>query len=207
MTSCHHSVQVQDYLDDLLLESEARGFAAHLKGCALCSAEVALYGRLFQRLDQMPLAEPSHELAERVLDRVLPSRLRWRWVRTLGWGYAASLAVSVAGLAVLLSFPAPRAGVVSLASAASHALIQSGQTLFNLVGFALLQLASGWGLVSAIGERLAPLGRALSTLLAQPGMAVVMWMSVLFCAALLWWMRGGGKRSTKGIRHVGVLGF
>jgi len=207
MTHCPFESSVQDYLDGMMPAVESQRFGDHLESCASCAAEMALYGRLFERLDAMPMAEPPPQLAERVLAGVLRSRNQLRWVRTLGWGYAASVAASVAGVVTLLSFSASRAWLMSFANDMSQALIQSAQTVLNLVGFALVQLASGWGLLNAIGERFAPITRAMATLLSQPGMAAVLWMSVLFCAGLLVWMRRAGSRSNKGIRHVGLLGF
>ena len=164
--------------------------------------------RLMGIVDRQPLtAQRAWALADRVWDRVLPSRVRRRWVATLGWSYAGTLAASLAVALLWISRPGPRALLESLGGEASRRLVQSLAFALNALGFAVLSLANGWGLLSAAGQRLAPFSRALSTLLSHPEIEAALPLAAAACVALLWWMRPHEKHPGKGIQHVGVLGF
>src|SRR5437867_8096602 len=103
MNRCSEIRRVQDYLDGELSAIETESFRAHLRSCAACGTEVALFTRAFQALDAMPLVVPRPELTERVLAHVLPSRVRRRWVRAAAWGYGASFAACLAGAIAVFS--------------------------------------------------------------------------------------------------------
>ena len=83
MNRCREARHIQDYLEGELALERSRGFEAHLEGCVECRAEVASYRTLFASLDgsldRVTVEDPGPALTERILDRVLPSRLRRRW--------------------------------------------------------------------------------------------------------------------------------
>jgi hypothetical protein len=54
--------------------------------------------------------------------------------------------------------------------------------------------------------RFAPVARALSALLSQPPLLLIVLASFTACAGLLWWMRPRTESSAE-VRHVGMLGF
>jgi anti-sigma factor RsiW len=199
--------RIQDYLDGELSAADQLAFREHLTGCVHCAGELALYQRAFKALDAMAFSAPSELLMERVMDRVLPSRLRRRWVKTLGFGYAGVFAASIVAIAVWGSQPAPRAMLAGFMDAFSQRFVQAVTFAFNAVAFLLLSLADGWGMAASTGERLAPLVRALGTLLSHPGVQIALVTSASACVALLWWIRPRGKGENRGVRHVGMLGF
>ncbi|HYM81308.1 MAG TPA: zf-HC2 domain-containing protein, partial [Candidatus Limnocylindria bacterium] len=92
MRTCTESRRLQIYLDGELSEAQAGAYRLHLETCPACTQELALYRRLFAALRPSPVPDPGPALTERILDRVLPSRLRRRWVAALGWSYTAASA-------------------------------------------------------------------------------------------------------------------
>jgi len=207
MTPCPEVSRVQDFLDRELSPREADGFRAHLEGCAECGEEIARFRRVFTMVETARTWDPGPALTERILERVLPARIRRRWMRTLGFGYAAALAATAAGLATLIATPVSRDVVVALSAAASRGLVQGLAFVLNTVSLATIGLADSWGLVNSIGQRLAPFGRALAALFSHSTIGVTVFGAALACGMLLWWMRPRDEASSKEIRHVGVLGF
>lgn len=204
---CPRTEQVQQYLDGELSVEALASFRDHAAGCGACAAELALYGQVFQSLREMPLWDPGIAFTERVLDRVVPSRLRRRWVSAAGWAYGAASAVTTFLFVSWLARPGTLAWVADRLGEAYVRLIQVGLFTLQAVVFSWLRLIDVWGWVTTHGERLAPLLRALSLPLAQPGFAAVLIAAALGCVALLWWMRPRAARVLEEDRHVGLLGF
>jgi len=207
MNLCEQNPRIQDYLDGELAASEGAAMRAHLASCAECAGELERYRRTFASLDRLPMLEPSPLLTERIMDRVLPSRVRRRWVRTVGWSYAGALAALLVASVLWFSQPGPRAMLISLSSEASTRLVHSVVFVIDALAFAVLGFANGWGLLNSAGQHFAPFTRAISSLLAHPALQVAFATAAASCVALLLWMRPREKRSQKGVRHVGVLGF
>jgi anti-sigma factor RsiW len=207
MTRCGENQRLQDFLDGELTPLEAAAFRAHLAGCAGCAAEVASFESLIATLEQAPLLEPRPELTGRILERVLPSRVRRRRLVALGWTYAGALAACVAGVAVWMAGAGGTARLEALSGQLSHRLLGAGLFVLNLLGASAVRIADGWSLLHAVGVRLAPLTRALLAVLAQPGIAWAMGAAAAACVALLWWMRPRTSAVAREVHHVGVLGF
>jgi anti-sigma factor RsiW len=207
VSGCPRRRSIQDFLDHELAEPQAELLRRHLEGCADCAAEAALYRRAFRALDRLALHDPPPALAGQVLERVLPSRVRRRWVARVGWSYAASLAASMAGAALWLTRPGARQLLDSLSAVASRRLVESVTFVLDALAFGVVSLANGWGQAAMWSARLAPLMRALEALMSQPAIRLALLMAGITCAVVLWWMRPRDQRSVEGIRHVGVLGF
>lgn len=201
------SRRLQDLLDGELGAAESAALRDHLRGCPRCAAELALYRRTFDALSRLSLAAPAPALAERVLERTLPQRLRRRWARALGWSYAAALAACSGAAALVLSRPEAWAVLASAGDRVSDALVRSFFLGVQAVSFTVLSLVDGWGLLTAASDRLSPLGRALGALLSMSGIQATLAVAALACALLLLWLRPRDQRSGRGVRHVGVLGF
>jgi hypothetical protein len=207
MTTCRETVRVQDFLDGDLPPAEAMAFRTHLSRCGECTAELVAFQRVIATLEEAPLPSPRPELTGRILARVLPSRIRRRRLAALGWTYVGALA-ACAGIAALWSLaPASHGWLAAIPAEVSHRLLGLGLFVLNALGASLVHLADGWRWLHAVGDRLAPLSRALGTVLGQRGIVVTVWAAAAACAALLWWMRPRSVTAVREVRHVSVLGI
>ena len=198
--------RLQDYLEGMLPLSERQSLREHVDACSACGARLDGYAQVFAMLADVPVPDPSPALAERILDRALPSRVRRRWMRTVGLGYAATLA-SLLGIAVAWGTqPGARTFAGWVTGEASQRVVQCLKLLIQGVSFLALGLSGSWGTLSAVAGRFAPLGRALASVASHPTVELAMWMAGLSCLALLWWLRPRAGRDGKGISHVGLLG-
>ena len=208
MNGCSERQRVQDYLDRALEPGAAAAFRAHVADCAGCAAELALYRRVFGALAATPTWDPGLALTERVLARVLPSRLkRRRRLVALGWGYAGALATVLAAVGLWGSRPGSARARAALSGEATRRRLHTGVFVLNSLTHAALRLAEGWGLLAAAGARFSPVQRAFVAILSEPAVALTLWAATGVCAAVLWWMRPRSQPGAGGTRHVGVLGF
>jgi anti-sigma factor RsiW len=208
MMRCTESDRLQDYLDGELPAEAAARLETHVQGCERCTAELALYRRLYDSLALAPLFDPRPAVTERVLAQVLPSRVRRRQrIAALGWAYAGLVAASVAGLVIGGSQPGPRQLVESLSTGASRALVEYGLWVINGLGASVQRVADLMRFADLAVPRLAPLARALGALVMQPAFLGTVLASTLACALLLWWMRPRPRGRGEEVRHVGLLGF
>jgi glutathione S-transferase len=141
------------------------------------------------------------------MERVLPSKVRRRWLRALGFGYASLTTLIVGAAVVFATQPAARALVEALSEVASRRLARAMVFTLNALSFSALSLAGGGQMITATGRRLAPIGRALAALFSQSDIVVPLTIATAACVAVLWWMRPRGAEARKGVRHVSVLGF
>jgi anti-sigma factor RsiW len=207
MSHCSRATLVQDFLDGQLPPDEAAAFRAHLVGCAECAGEAASFERLFATLDRpLPVWLPD-DLSVRILDRVLPSRVRRRRLVALGWGYAAALAACGGVLALWWLTPGRQAFLGTLSAQASRRLLGAGLFVLDTLGASAVHLADGWGWLHAAAARLAPLTRALAAVFSQPDIGLAVWAATAVCAALLWWMRPRPSPAVRRVHHVGFLGY
>jgi len=209
---CPESARIQYLLDGELAPAEEAALRRHAHTCETCVTELAQYERLFSMLGAVPLLDPGPALTERILRKVLPSEVRRRWVRALGWGYGLATVGSVAGVSILLLNSSSRAMLATLAATASHRVAQAAVFVLDTLAFATVQLASGWGIVDSLVARFSPLARAIGALMTRPGVDLVLLTATLASGALLWWLRprelrARRVRSRREIGHVGLLGF
>jgi hypothetical protein len=150
---------------------------------------------------------PRPELTGRILEHVLPSRLRRRRLVALGWGYAAALAACTGGVALWALQPGRVSLLEKISGPLSHRVLGSALFVLNMLGASAVRLADGWGLLHAIAGRVAPISRAFGAVLTQPGIALAIWAAAAACVVLLWWMRPRTSPAAREVRHVGILGF
>lgn len=201
------SYRYQELLDGELPAAEALELRRHVAACESCARELALYRQLYHSLERLPEFDPGPAFTARVMERVLPSRVRRRWLRALGFGYATVSAGIVAASVVFATQPAARALIETLSAVASRRLARAMVLGLNALSFSALSLAGGEQWLAAAGRRVAPIGRAFGALFSQTDVLVPLMVAGAACVAVLWWMRPRGAEARKGIRHVGVLGF
>jgi anti-sigma factor RsiW len=189
MKPCPESESLQLLLDGELDPREEARVRRHALECADCAEELALYERVFAELANAATWDPGPALTERVLDQVLPSRIRSRWMRALGWGYGAAVAASAAAVLALVSNPPSRHVLGALGIEASQRVAQAMMFVMDALALTLVRVAGGWTLVNEMGSRFVPILRAISTLLARPGVDLTLLTATLASGVLLWWLR------------------
>lgn len=207
MSHCHEHRNVQPYLDGDLSASEAARFAAHAESCNSCGPELAGFRALFASLAPVPVRDPGPALTERILDKVLPSRLRRKWVTAIGWSYSAASAACTFLLASWLSRPETPVWLASRFGEASERAVRLGWWGVDALMFAWMHATIAVQLMAGMAERLVPLARALTLPLSHPAIGAAVWSAVLGCAILLWWLRARDGSAREEIRHVDIIGF
>ena len=209
MSHCAESELLQDYLDGLLDADDEARVGEHLATCPDCALELAAYQRVFATLDATPLLDPSPALTERIFEKVLPSRVRRRWLRALGWGYGVAAAASVVAAVSLLATPLPRTTVGAIGVEASQRLAQAAMFVIDSLALAMVYLASGWALLRDFAQHLAPVLRVLSSLLDRPGVDLTFALATVVSGLLLVWLRprdlAGRRQARREIEHAGLL--
>jgi len=208
MNRCRESSRVQEWLDGDLAAPAASAFRAHLEGCRDCAAELRAYENLLSVLerDRAAFEDPGPALTERILDRVLPSRLRRRRVTVIGWVYGAASAVSTFAFVSWIAQPTTPLWLTSRFSEATLRVSQILLFSFQAFTRSMLEALDGWAFLGTLAARVAPIGRALARPLGEPVLTAVMLAAAFACAGVLWWMRPG-RRSEEGMENVGLLGF
>jgi len=209
MNDCRESRHVQDYLDRELSPGEVRAFEAHLADCASCSAAVEAFGAVFVLLrgDAQRIEDPGPSLTEKILDRVLPSRLRARWVTAFGWAYGTASAVTTFAFVSWIAQPDSHVWLAQRFSEASLRVVQTALFAFQVLTRSWLQLMDGWAFLAEVGRWVAPVARALARPWTEPMLAAIAVAAILTCAGVLWWMRPGRRTVTEEIRNVSLVGF
>jgi len=165
---------------------------AHLAACPDCAREVAAYRSLFATFAALPPspAPPPPFLAGRILaaaaaDRA--ARRRPRWLEVLGTAYAGS----GVGLLLALGLSPWRADLLEALRGALSVLFSGSVSAFvGAFDRVVSLLTAVVRLREAAGEALlplAPLGRSLEVLAAQPELRVGLAVALVFTTAF-WWM-------------------
>jgi predicted anti-sigma-YlaC factor YlaD len=183
---------LQRYLDGDGRPAERARVEAHVAQCRTCAAEVRAFRALFAAVRTLPPAPvaPPPFLAARIVAAVAAERAarrRPRWLEVLGTLYAGSavallLALGVSpwreGLVVGI-----RDGISFLFSGTVGAFVGAfDRSISLLTGLVALREAAAQALLP-----LAPLGRSLEVLLAQPELRAGVTVAIVLTTAL-WWM-------------------
>ena len=211
MNRCRESRHIQDYLDAELPAARSQAFQAHLETCVACASEVAAYRRMFASLDgslgDLALSDPGPSLTERILDRVLPSRLRQRWVTVIGWIYGGSSAIATFAVVSWITRPDTPVWLAQHYSEISLRVMQSVLFTFQVVTRSWFEMLQGWDFMGRLVGRVSPLARALARPLAEPKLGIIKAAAMLACVLVLWWMRPRPDEAREGVRNVSLLGF
>lgn len=206
MNRCPESDRIEAWLDREMKPGDAASFERHLAGCEHCAAEARALESLYESLRAVPRWDPGPSLTERILDRVVPSRVFRRQLTVLGWCYTAVTAVTTFAFISWVVRPETHVWLGRLVSAAYGRLIDTGLFALDAIMTVALRLQRGWGLVEVLGGWVVPVARALAALAADPVVSGALWGAVACCAALLWWLRPSPVRVMRGRnRHVGIL--
>jgi hypothetical protein len=195
---------IDRYVDDDLDRPEREHAETHLAGCAACRIKVGEYRNFFTALKTLPVPEVPSGFAVRILDAVLPARVKERKiVRVVTRAYAGvAVALSIVA-AVALGMVGPGPSTALLAEGWSRSL---GDSMAILRG----TIMGGVDLVLAFVE-LAPLAnigklflRVLETVtLSLPAhhLALVLLSVSLAVLVLAWAMASARER---GVPHASL---
>jgi len=200
MNRCPDPDRLEALFDGDLAGAEAEAVRAHAAACPDCAAELAALARVVACVRAAAVTDPGPALTERILDRVLPSRLRRRLVAAIGWAYGAITAVSTYAVISWVSRPETPGWVVDRLGEGSMRALQAGLFTLNAIAFSWVRALDGWTL-------LVPVLRVLSRPLADPIIVASIAGAVLACFATLWWMHARRDPVTRKVDHVGLLGF
>jgi len=208
-THCPHRDQLHEWLDGTLEGDEAERFATHLEGCETCAAELAVYTRLEAMVASARVIDPGPALTERILDHVVPSRVRRRFVTVVGWAYTTVTAATTFAFMSWVTRPGTPMWVTDQLGQLYLAGIKAGLFTLHTLVAATLRFGDGWGQLGTFAERLAPLAHAVAVTVAQPALAATLLAAVASTVAVLRWMRpqGAARMQGGGVEHVDFLGF
>jgi anti-sigma factor RsiW len=196
--SCPSPERIQVFLDGEMDAAESRTLRAHLADCADCAAQLGAFARVVDRLERAGSWEPSWALQQRILDRVLPSRVRRYWLQVFGWVYASATAAVTFGLLTALSRPELRESARQWGGELAHASVRLVMVALDFLAVSLTRLPDGFKDLESLVRPLAPLVRALEQPLAQPAVQFSFGAAVLVCGLLMNWMRARDQRARRG---------
>lgn len=206
--SCLQNEQVQDYLDGLLAPDAARAFENHAGSCSECRLELALYRRVFAVLEEAPTWDPGPAFTERVLDHVVPARVRrQRRLAVLGWGYAGAVAASLLALLSIWFQPLGRAALAALSGEASHRVLRTLEFVLNAATWLVVRAAGAGEALAAAVQRAGPVVRGIGAVASLPTVTWTLAAAAAVTIAVIWWMRPREDASAKEVRDVAVLVF
>jgi predicted anti-sigma-YlaC factor YlaD len=179
-------------LDGELDRSELARVESHLKACPACARELRVYTALFHGVARLPKAAPAPGLADRItraalLDRRV--RRRFKLFEAVGSAYAAT-AVAVL---IALGLSPWRADLVAGGRTVVGAAVSGVVNAFLVAFDRLMWLFDGAVKLRenahALSTSLAPLGRSLELLAAQPELRAGMSVALVLTTALWWFIQ------------------
>jgi anti-sigma factor RsiW len=183
---------LQRWLDGEGKPAERARVAAHLAACDACAGEARAFRALLAAMSALPPspAPVPPFLASRIVAAVTAERAarrRPRWLEVLGTAYTGSAVALVLTLGV-----SPWRQDVLEGMRGAFSLLLSGSVGAFVGAFdrVVSLLSAGLALREAAGQALlplAPLGRSLDVLLAQPELRVGVSVALVLTTAL-WWM-------------------
>jgi predicted anti-sigma-YlaC factor YlaD len=207
MNRCPESERIEAWLDGELSAEAARILEGHVSDCARCAAERATVESLYAALRPSRVRDPGPMLTERILDRVVPSRVFRRQVTVLGWCYSAVSAITTFAFISWIVRPETHVWLGRLVTAAYGRLIDTALFALDTATVTFLRVRDGLGLLEVLSGWLGPVARALALLATDSRVVASLWGAVGACALLLWWMRPRRVRVVGGRGHVQILAF
>jgi hypothetical protein len=180
------------WLDGEVTTSERARVAAHLAGCPECMREVRVHRALFRGVSRLPKPRPPADLAARITAAALADRRRRRRfhrIEVFGSAYAAS----AVGILIALGLSPWRGDLLAGVRTALGAVVSGSVNAFLTAFDRLMWLFDGAVRLRegahALSQTLAPLGRSLELLAAQPELRAGFSVALVLTIALWWFIQ------------------
>ena len=180
------------WLDGEVSVSERARVTAHLGTCPSCVREVRVYRALFRGVSRLPARRPPAYLAARITAAALADRRqrrRFRVFEALGSAYAATAVAIVIALGLSPWRGDVLAGARPVLGAAVSGTVNAFVTAFDRLMWLFdgaVRLREG---AHALSQTLAPLGRSLELLAAQPELRAGLSVALVLTTALWWFIQ------------------
>jgi hypothetical protein len=180
------------WLDRDISAAERAVVRSHVESCAACAREVRAYRALFVGVRRLPARRAPAGLSARIALAVLAdrrARRRFRVIETVGSAYAAGAVVVLIALGLspwredLLA--GARTALGAGVSGTVNALVSAFDRLMWLFDGAV-RLREG---AHVLSQSLAPLGRSLELLAAQPELRAGLSLALVLTTALWWFIQ------------------
>jgi predicted anti-sigma-YlaC factor YlaD len=179
-------------LDGDLTAAERSRVDAHLAACAACTRELRVYRALFAGVARLPKAVPAPGLSARIaraalLDR--RARRRFKVFEAVGSAYAASAVVVLIGLGLSPWRDTLLAGGRSVVRAGVSGMVNAFLVAFDRLVWLFDGAVKLRENAHALSTSLAPLGRTLGLLAAQPELRAGLSVAFVLTTALWWFIQ------------------
>ena len=208
MKPCPGRDDIEILLDGELDAVREGALRAHAALCPTCGPELADYERLLATLRHASSWEPEWTVRERILDRVLPSRIRRRYVQIFGWLYGSATAVLTFGFLSAVSRAEVRSAAAQWAGEVTHGSVRLMVGALELLAVNATHFPERLRGLQSLERLFTPLGRALEQSYHVPAVQLSVWAAALVCAALLAWIHARDQHARSignGGPHVGIL--
>ena len=195
-------------LDGELSAAERARADAHLAACADCARELRVYRALFRGVARLPKALPAPGLSARIaraalLDR--RARRRFKLFEAVGSAYAAMAVAVLIALGLSPWRDEVLAGGRSVVSAGVSGLVNSFLVAFDRLMWLFDGAVKLRESAHALSQSLAPLGRSLELLAAQPELRAGLSVALVLTTALWWFIQHRRVEGPGGMHDVSAF--
>jgi len=195
---------IDQYVDNVVDAPERESIESHLASCVACHAKVGEYRSFYSALDKLPVPELPAGFGVRILDAVLPARLKERKiVRVVTRAYAGVAVALSAVAAVALGMVGPGPSTALLAEGWSRSVGDAMTTLRGIItgGVDLLMAFLELAPLANIGRLFIRILETVTLALPAQHLALVL-LSVSLAVLILAWAMASARE--RGVPHASL---
>ena len=179
-------------LDGELSSAERAAASAHLASCADCARELRVYKALFHGVARLPKPLPRVDLASRITRAALAdrrARRRFKLFEAVGSAYAAAFVAALIGLGLSPWRGDLLAGGRTIVGAGVSGVVNAFLVAFDRLMWLFDGAVKLRENAHALSTSLAPLGRSLELLAAQPELRAGLSVALVLTTATGWFIQ------------------
>lgn len=179
-------------LDGELSPGERARVDAHLAACEVCARELRIYTALFRGVARLPKAVPSANLAARITSAALAdrrARRRFKLFEAVGSAYAAAFVAALIALGLSPWRGELVAGGRTIVGAGISGVVNAFLVAFDRLMWLFDGAVKLRENAQALSTSLAPLGRSLELLAAQPELRAGLSVALVLTTATWWFIQ------------------